>query len=90
MSWAVCDGDLKNFDTTNVTRWKHKFGFHNRGVGHPVTRWAGEVKRMQKMVRHPPDKQDVSVALMKMLRATINTSGEDAWSQQLRDLDPRA
>ena len=38
MSWAVCDGDLKNFDPTNVTRWKHKFGFHNRGVGHPVTR----------------------------------------------------
>ena len=32
------EGDvyLRNFDTTNITRWKHKFGLHNRDVGHPV------------------------------------------------------
>ena len=30
----------------NVQRWKHKVGFHNRGVQRntPMARWAGEGK----------------------------------------------
>ena len=33
-------------DPANVTRWKHKFGFHNRGVqwDTPMSKWAGEGK----------------------------------------------
>ena len=31
-------------DPTNVTRWKHKFGYHNIGVqwDTPMSKWAGE------------------------------------------------
>ena len=34
------------WDPNNVQRWKHKVGFHNRGVqcDTPMARWAGERK----------------------------------------------
>ena len=39
-SWGV------TWDPCNVQRWKHKVGFHNRGVqwDTPTARWAGEGK----------------------------------------------
>ena len=35
-------------DPTNVARWKHKFGFHNRGVqwDSPMSKWAGGRERL--------------------------------------------
>ena len=60
-------------DPANVTRRKHKFGFHNRGVqwGTPMSSWAGEGKRLDttydtrtapqeicdKMMRQPTEKK---------------------------------
>ena len=42
--WRNRNGWGMKTDPTNVTRWKHKFVFHNRGVlcDTPVTKWAGE------------------------------------------------
>ena len=39
-------------DPANVTRWKHKFGFHNRGVMWDtlMTKWAGEENDWMQMV----------------------------------------
>ena len=53
------------------TRWKPKFWVSQQrsGVDTPLTRWAGEENDwVRRMVRHPPRKGDVTVALMKMLR----------------------
>ena len=50
-------------DPMNVTRWKHKFGFHNRGVMRdiPMATWAREENdSKQNWVRHPPWKEDVT------------------------------
>ena len=50
-NWAINDGEVPIMTpyvlpTANVTRWKHKFGFHNRGVqwDTPMSRWSGEEK----------------------------------------------
>ena len=40
------------WDPYNVQRWKHKFGFHNRGVqwDTPMARWAGEGNDWSKLM----------------------------------------
>ena len=45
-SWGMA------WDTSNVQRWKHKFGFHNRGEqwDTPMARWAGEENDWIKLV----------------------------------------
>ena len=55
----------------NVTRWKHKFGFHNRGVqwDTPMSKWAGEGEDwIQLLIQSPPRKEDVMISLLKMMR----------------------
>ena len=52
MAWAISDSDVPvmksawsmRVDPTNVSRWNHKLGFHERRVvlDTPLTRWAGE------------------------------------------------
>ena len=49
-------------DPNNVQRWKHKLGFHNRGVqwDTPMSRWAGEEKDwVQLMAQGLARKEDV-------------------------------
>ena len=52
-------------DSGNETRWKHKFGFHNRGVqwDTPMSKWAGERKDwIQLKAQGPPCKEDVAIS----------------------------
>ena len=65
-----CEWCMKK-DPANVTRWKHKFGFHNRGVqwDTPMPRWAGEGKDwIQLMSESPLRKDDVTVSSLKIVR----------------------
>ena len=57
-------------DPANVTKLKHKFGVSQQMMWDtPMTRWAGEGNdKKQKIVRHPPLKEDVIAALMKLPR----------------------
>ena len=55
-SWCMA------WDPYNVQRWKHKVGFHNRGIqwDTPMARWAGEVKDwIQLTMQTQPRKEDV-------------------------------
>ena len=63
-------------DPANVTRWKHKFGFHNKGVqwDTPMLKSAGEGKDwIQLMARGPPCKEDVTISLLKKTRQPTET-----------------
>ena len=63
--------EQERVDSGNETRWKHKFGFHNRGVqwDTPMSKWAGEGKDwIQLMAQGPPCKEDVAISLLKMMR----------------------
>ena len=60
-AWAMAT------DPTNVARWKHKFGFHNRGTqwDTPMSKWAGEGNDwIQLLARGPLRKEDVTVNLL--------------------------
>ena len=81
-------------DLANVTRWKHKFGFHNRGVqwDTPMSRWAGEgTDWVQLMTQGPPRKEDVMISLLKMMRQPTEKKpqkGGGAPKKKPRDLEP--
>ena len=58
-------------DPKNVQRWKHKFGFHNRGVqwDTPMSRRAGEVKDwIQLVAQGPHRKEDVTFSSLATMR----------------------
>ena len=58
-------------DPTNVTRWRHLFGFHNRGTqwDTPMAKLAGEENDwVQLMARGPPRKEDVTISLLASMR----------------------
>ena len=83
-------------DPGNVTRWKHKFGFHNRGVqcDPPMSEWAGEGKAWTQLVtQEPPCKEDVTTSLLKMMRQPTEKKtqkGGSAMTKKPRDLEPLA
>ena len=59
------------WDPGNVQRWKHKVGFHNRGVqwDTPMARWAGEGKDLIKLVTQlKPHKEDVFRSLLESMK----------------------
>ena len=83
MAWATSDGDsevadcdlvekLKQMaDPMNVSRWKHKWRFHNRGVVWDTTLMANlgrEGSDGVHKILHPPKKNDVIVALLKLMK----------------------
>ena len=73
---------------------KTSWGFHNRGVvwDNPVSKWAGEGKDLaQDMTMHPPKKNEVNIALLKMTRQpTKHLLKTDTGipSKKRRELDP--
>ena len=79
-------------DSLNVSRWKHKC--HNRGVvwNTPWTKWAGEGNDwVQEMTVHPPKKDDVIVAFLKMTRQSTKQFLKKTTSRPInkpREMDP--
>ena len=58
------------WDTLNFTCWKHKLGFHNKGVTSytPMARWAGSGEDwIQKWRVHPPKKTEAVPALVRAI-----------------------
>ena len=67
-SWNVA------WDPTNVTRWKHKVGFHNRGIrwDTPMARWGGEGNDwIMLLAQRQPRKEDVIHSLLASMRQTV-------------------
>ena len=93
-SQDVCRGKLGRPQAENVTRKKHKVGFHNRGVqwDTPMSRWAGEGKDwIQPMAQGPPRKEDVTISLLKMIRQPTEKKpqkGKGALKKKPRDVAP--
>ena len=50
------------WDPLNITCWKHKWGFHNRGVtwDTPMARWAGLGRRLDTEVENESSQEDRS------------------------------
>ena len=77
-----------------MTRWKHKFGFHNKGLQWDtlMSRWTGEGNDwIQLVAQGPPRKEDVTVSLLKMMRQSTEKKkqkGGDAQREKPRDLEP--
>ena len=82
-------------DPANATRWKHKFGFHNRGVqwDTPMSKWAGEGKDwIQLMAQGPGCKDEVTFQMLTMMRQpaekdTQKGEGEGFLKEKARKLD---
>ena len=67
-SWSMA------WDPTNVTRWKRKVGFHNRGIqwDTPMARWAGEGNDWIKlMAQRQPREEDVIHFLFASMRQAV-------------------
>ena len=81
-------------DPTNATRWKHKFGFQNRGIqwDTPVSKWAGEGKDwIQLMAQGPPCKEDVTHCLLASMRQAVEKrtkTGGSELTKKPRELAP--
>ena len=67
------------WDPYNVQRWKHKVGFHNRGVQWDtpmMARWAGEGKDwVQLMMPTQPRKEDVIRNLLESMKQPVEKKG---------------
>ena len=62
------------WDPCNVQRWKHKVGFHNRGVQRdtPMARWVGEGKYWIKlMMQLKPRREDVIRSLLESMKQAV-------------------
>ena len=87
-SWGM------TWDPYNVQRWKHKVGFHNRGIqwDTPMARWAGEVKDwIQLMTQTQPRKDDVIRNLLESMKQPVDRKKESKGSvptKKPRDLLP--
>ena len=71
------------WDPYNVQRWKHKVGFHNRGVqwDTPMARWAGEGKDwIQLMTQTQPRKEDVIRNLLESMKQPVDKKMESKGS----------
>ena len=71
--WRTRSAKGMSEDPTNATCWKHKWGFHNKGVtwDTPMTRWAGQKDDWIQLWRKgPPRKTDVIPLLLKMIHLT--------------------
>ena len=63
------------WDPCNVQRWKHKVGFHNRGVqwDTPMATWAGEGNDWIKlMAQRKPRKEDVIRSLLESMKQAVD------------------
>ena len=87
-SWGMA------WDSSNVQRWKHKFGFHNRGVqwDTPMASWAGEGNNSIKlMAQFEPRKEDVIRSLLESMKQTAEKKAEPNGTRPTkkpRDLSP--
>ena len=78
----------------NVQRWKHKVGFHNRGVrwDTPMAKWAGEGNDWIKlMAQRKPHKEDVIRYLLETLKQAVGKKTEPNGTRPTkkpRDLPP--
>ena len=64
-AWSMRVGPM------NVSRWKHQWRFpqQRRALGYSMAKWAGEGKDWaQEMTMHPPRKDEVIKAFLKMTR----------------------
>ena len=64
-SWCMA------WDPNSVQRWKHKVGFHNRGVqwDTPMARWVGEGKDwIELMTQTRPRKEDAIRNLLESMK----------------------
>ena len=87
-SWGM------TWDPYNVQRWKHKVGFHNRGVqwDTPMARWVGEGKDwIQHRTQTQPRKEDDIRNLLESMRQPVDKKKEFKGSvptKKPRDLPP--
>ena len=77
--------------TYNVQRWKHKVGFHNRGVQWvtSMARWAGEGNDWIKlMAQQKPRREDVVRSLLESMKQPVVENGtqRDQAGQETRRL----
>ena len=68
--WRSRSAGSVNNDPANVTRWKHKFGFHNRGVQWDSRAKMGGRRGGSDTVydTKPAPQEDVMISLLKMMR----------------------
>ena len=84
----------KAWDPNNVQRWKHKVGFHNRGVqwDTPMARWASEGKDwIELMAQTRPRKVDVIRNLPESMKQPVEMKKESKGpvpTKKPRDLPP--
>ena len=78
----------------NVSPWKHKWCFHNRGVvgDIPVAKWAGEGREwVQEMTRCPGPRR-MECGLLKMTQTAYETfawkRSQEHPTKKPRGLDP--
>ena len=82
------------WDPLNFTCWKHKWGFHNRGVtwDTPMARWAGsEEDWIQKWRMHPPKQTEAVPALVRAVplsQLQIKMTDGGIPLRKERELDP--
>ena len=87
-SWGMA------WDPNNVQIWKHKVGFHNRGVqwDTPMARWAGDGKDwIELMTPTRPQKDDVIRNLLESMKQPVDKKMESKGSvpkKKPRDLPP--
>ena len=77
-------------DPMNASRWKHTWGFHNKGVGWdtPMARWAGVGEDwVQEVTTHLPNEDDVNFVLLKMAE-TFAKLGHRHTHQNTKGLGP--
>ena len=82
------------WDPLNITCWKHKWGFHNRGVtwDAPMARWAGsEEDWILKWKMNPPKKTEAVPALVRAIHLSplqIKKTEGGIPLRKERELDP--
>ena len=92
--YVVAEKKCVGTDPTNDTGWKHKFGFHIRGVqwDTPMSKWVGEgTDWIQLMAQGPPSKEDVTLSLLATMRQAAEKrteKGGGALTKKPRDLAP--
>ena len=61
------------WDPTNVARWKHKYGLHNRGIqwDTPMAKWAGEGNDWIQLLALRHRKEDVIHSLLALMRQAV-------------------
>ena len=86
-SWGMA------WDPNNVQRWKHKVGFHNRGVQRdtPMARAGEENGWIKLMAQRQPRKEDVIRSLLESMKQAVEKKTEHNGTRPTkkpRDLPP--